>query len=873
MSFKEFIGSALQVAVGVVLLATGNPSGIAFVISGLFNAAAVAFAPDMTEATDQRESANYGYGNFRNPVKGDSPVKIIFSNNGVKVAPVWVQAFVTPVGHQDDDYVKVLKAQGQGLSGLLVVGEGPVVEIKDIEINGEPVYTEVTDKEIGRGNGSRKDFEIPFPRVEPSSISVKAGTTPRGFYKTRKVELVGTGNGSRTVWKLNLPSFVDESANIRFFLQNVSTVAGDEQWQYEIDGTDDSVVYPHVWRSGPQQLIVNTQIPLPTGKKLYIAYTELSMPGIKVLTKGDGRVTLQFAVAPTSGTKIYVSCKRKNFPGLNIQTRLGGQHQFPLLGFDRVQNSYGVGTELIQNSWTEHDTRDEVDDIIIDVASGPGGILKSDDEGNRSATFAQFRMQVKRKVPATGGSEFNDWVTIYDPGKARSDNKSNGEFEVRGDSRSLLVWSYSIQGLLQRYAERNPNNKAAQRAARDFTRARYSVRMQRSSTVKSDTNDRYIDNIYWSSYREVIDEYINYPGSALLGFHALGSEKLQGSAPNITCYVIGKSNVKRWDTDRDMLVEDEEAQGNRVWACADLITSKQYGMGEVYDETNIDWLSAVETAAFQDEMVRKSSETTDEEKRSILDVALDSRRNLLEHLRDISITGRFWTVLQGDTFRFVPDAAVALKDDDGNDLVPVIYDDTDQRMTARSSLAFSHDSISTKATEVQVLFLDEEEDLERREVWVPKKATSTEPRRIRRATAFGANRLTEVTRYALYIAAQMEAQALRMVCATAPAGLNFNAGDVVRVISNRIGIDGYWRILSITWGTDNYFVRVEAVQYIPSVYGQDFDRQVILTSGRRLESNKEKRSALTAPTSDQRSSTQVSRRRNKRMVVRARRRA
>jgi len=830
---SNFLGAVIQLVVGIVLTIASPltaPAGVALIIGAVFTAAAVALTPDRGEATDERESPTYGFGQFTNPKKGDSPIPVVYSAAGHKIAPVWLQAFITPRGFDAEDDRK--GARTQQLSGLLAIAEGPIEDISEIRFNDEPVFDRTVAYQFGVGNGSRTKWALPQNKIELDSVEVYEGATPRGFFVAAKSDIVFVASGTGTTHVVDLPDGLDDSYPIEFFNTNPVGKTTAQLETYRLT--------PQIWLASETQIFIHRDVPFPANMVVYMRYGVRATNGVRI-TKVGGNVEIKFNSAPASGVKLTASWTRKNIDKVKVSLRRGSAHQLPIWGFHIIRNSFAVpAPTLAQDTPVVKDTQDAVDDVGINIQSSANGMVAFDSDGDPNEVRAQFTIDVKRVTgteTAGGTNTFDDWYKIPDPRGADSAEAKNGyEFQVRGNTISQFFWTFWVRNTLQENARKakgtSKNDQALRKAYSDFSRGRYSVRITRTNPVASTNNSRYTDDIEFTSITEMQDEALNLPGTALLGFHALGTERLSGGAPNVTLVVKGKRDVQRAVVDEDSPTgyswnpASWENQSNRVWAAVDLITSWRFGAGDVYDrDVNIDLASAIECADWLDGQVSVGDNTSDEEVRSRLDIVLDTRKSLLDTLRDVLQPGRIWAVLRGDTFVFVKDDAVDLS------AVPVIYDDTKRGRTTKDSLAFSHDTVVSRATEVQLTYLDEAEEFQPKEVWVVPEEPGDDPRRVRRVTAYGITRHTETSRYGAFLYAQLRHQGASMVVAAAPRALDFGAGGVIRVISNRTGIDGYWRIFESDVSTDNYFVKLEGRQYVPHVYAQTADTQRIITDG------------------------------------------
>lgn len=801
---------------GAALIASVIPGGqgvaAALTISAIFTEVAGAFLkPDKQESDFSRASPTYGFGQWRNPVKGDAAIPVIYTGDAHKHAPVWLQAYVTPKGTGSADFAKVLKAKGQAFSALFAVAEGPIVDIEDIRINDEPLFERVTDYELSAATGARKVFKLPHKRIVERTLKVYVDGALKGWKSVTKTwRRFGAGSVIREAFTVD--ERIDESVD------PVITVNGTA-----IDTTSPTALRPRVWFTTDRTFVFDSQEAVPTGTKIDVTLTFLELDGFKV-TRKDGKTRVVFDTAPAKNAKVTATFDRLMFPGVEVDWRLGSEHQLPLPGFESVRNSYGSGSEVEKNSPVTITTNDEVDDVALLLTSGPSGFTVYDDEGNRSRATGQFRLEVKLNTASTAGNVFDTWQIIPDPAGKIPGRKGADEFEIRADSTSGVTWAFSVRGLIRQYIEKHPNNADGKKRARDFVRAKYQVRLTRTNANKSATNTRYVDDFFLSTWQEVIDEWLSYPGVALLAIHGIASSKLQGSAPNVTCSVTGKADVQAWDG--SAWSAGSTNQGNRVWAVIDLLTNTRYGGGSQFALANIDTTSAKAAADWLDENVNVTGSIT--ETRSRLDIICDTRKSPLAWAADILRPGMVWPVLQGNVWKFVIDQGVDTAS------LTTIWDDTTDADTGEDSLRAYRDSRSRVPSEIQLAFLEDVEDFDRKHVWISPQAPGDE-RRIQRIDGTGTTRRTEAVRYANHVYTQARSGGLTLNFSVRPERLDLEAGDVFRFRSSRIGFNGTWRVARLSWGTRDYFVRVEAIPYVPAVYGQQGLPFTVLESSVRTQ--------------------------------------
>lgn len=810
---KMIVGSILFIA-GIL---TVNPAlmqiGGTIVASGFLDiVGGTIFKPKEPKSVEQN-SPTYGFRGFSNPVAGDSAIPVVYSNDtsidtpGHKLAPIYVAANTTPRGYEDYDFAKALKARGQSVSLLMAVAEGPIIGIEDIRINEEPVFQKHVDVAPAESaNGTRKTFTIPGRRILVESLRVTVDGVDKGWKRTTREEQLAvyrSSSPSDSAWALGLQDYdgglqlIDDTRECVWYLGSVrnSSTRLTSSSEYGINA----------WMSDDRRtLYANLGHPLPQGTSLWLDLPIVRTVGFRIKKADDGQsVSLVFDTAPTSGAKIRVSYLRKVMPGVRVQWRNGAAHQLAMAGHDQIRKTESKGVEITQQT-AEMTTEGECDDVVIDIASQGEFTAYDTKDGGRSPVIAQIRIEWKR----ASDTKYNK---LRDPAETGT-SKTLYEFSLGGDSTSTINWSLSVRELLRRWVEDHPGDTTAAAELALWTRNRYTVRVTRTNAIQNATSTYVRDRIEWQSITTTIEERLSYPGTAMLSIHGVGSERLQGSLPRVTARVIGLRDVEAYED--GAWVKSETAQTNRVWAAIDLITAPRYGGGEQFTKAaNIDTTTAVTAAAWCDETALNDGV---EETRSVLSYVADTRQALMEQVRAILAPAQIVPVLEGNVWKFVIDREVDL------DTVSTIHCDGTDGKVLRSSATISHQPVTSKNTELQMTYLDRHEDFQRKEVWVAPSAPA-ESRRVERATAFGVDRASEARRYAEFLYSKMTNQGLQVAWAMIPHGLPFEAGDVVRIISTRLGLDLYVRI--VRWelrGTDGsqLYIECQGAEYVPAAYGQ-----------------------------------------------------
>lgn len=812
----KVIAGAVLIIVGYVFQIPGLPEyGSMLIQSGAVDLAmGHLFKPKEAKSVEQ-DSPTYGFRGFTNQVVGDSAIPVVYSNDtdsdtpGHKLAPIYVAAATTPRGYEDYDFAKALKARGQSVSMLLAVAEGPIIGLEDIRINDEPVFQKhVNVKPAEKANGTRKTFTIAGRRIMVDTLEVSVAGVAKGWIRATREEQVAvyrSTSPSDSAWAISLQDYdgglqvIDDTRECVYYLgavRNSSTRLSSTS-QYGINA----------WMSDDRRtLYMNLGHPLPQGTSLWVDLPIKRTTGFRILRADDGQsVTLSFDTAPASGAEILVSYLRKVMPGVRAAWRNGAAHQLAMPGHDAIRKTESKGVEITSSS-SSMTTTTECDDVVIDIASQGEFTAYDNKDGGRSPVNAQIR--IEWKLASESDSAYRK---LRDPSETAT-SKTLYEFRLGGDSTSTINWSLSVRELLRRWVEDHPGDKTAAAELLLWTRNRYTVRVTRTNTIQNATSNFVRDRIDWVSITTTIEERLSYPGTAMLSIHGVGSERLQGSLPRVTTRVIGLRDVEAYVN--GAWTKGEAYQTNRVWAAIDFITAPRYGGGEQFTKAdNIDTTSAATAAAWCEETVKADGV---DETRSLLSYVADTRQPLMEQVRAILAPAQIIPVLEGNVWKFVIDKPVDLT------TVSTIYCDGTDGKVLRAAANISHQEITSEATEVQVTYLDRAEDFQRREVWVAPKTPSTN-RRVERATAFGVDRASEARRYAEFLHSKMTNQGLQVTWAMIPHGLPFEAGDVVRIISTRLGLDLYVRIVRWTLrGTEGsqLYIECAGAEYVPAAYGQ-----------------------------------------------------
>ncbi|MGW8181166.1 MAG: TipJ family phage tail tip protein, partial [bacterium] len=103
---------------------------------------------------------------------------------------------------------------------------------------------------------------------------------------------------------------------------------------------------------------------------------------------------------------------------------------------------------------------------------------------------------------------------------------------------------------------------------------------------QEEDNPRYVDDIYWESFSEIVKDDFTYPGTALLAIRAMATDQLSGSMPRVTCLVT-RSTVPVYD---GVSAYEQNSASNPAWASYHVLHKALYknnpGVGDDTDPDN-----------------------------------------------------------------------------------------------------------------------------------------------------------------------------------------------------------------------------------------------------------------------------------------------
>lgn len=815
---QDPVGAAMMVA-GAILSIWFPTAGGMLIANGALRIAGTIYALSrMPSPGDQSErSPAYGFDQLANPTDRDAVVPVTFSADGHPVAPPYLMAFSTPAGVDlaDDDFSKATARRGQRLSALWGVAPHRCASIANLRINNEDVFRQHVAADIGTGNGTKKAFVLAHNAVLRESLSVAIDGT-EVYGSTARTAII-TLYGGQYVYTINVtdPAQIDDSRDVR--VEWAAQPGG--PYRYVDDPAEDpdgTFLRPIVWLDSRQQIRICTQRwePAVSGRSVlrvtyYVRDFVAAHQGSRLGFSGD-KLQVTFATAPASGKKVTASYLRRAMGNVDVQIRYGTTAQLPLLGFNAIRQSQGLNLPLDQgySAVQQYTTRGEVDDVIIDIGS-VAEFRVYDDDGGTKTVVAQISIEYAK---ANAAGAFPATLTkLKNPAGANAAaNRTVYEFALGDDSPSRVFWSFSLRGLLKKQAEKSGNWTEYNA----FTRGVYKVAVWRTNLVRQDSNSYCRDAITLVSVQEVRDEFLAWPGTALVAAANINPKRTGGGLPRMRVDVQGDP-----DTPRCTLSGGSYSWGNAevanaanpVWAACRLWTA-HYGGGEWYTlADNVDAASAVTAAAWTERLVSIGGGAT--ERATKLSMVLDTRSSLFDHITAILRPSGVVPFLRGEVLHFALDRQLT---DEELDAVPEIVCIGASSRVLRDTFAQGRPSLVDQPSEISGTYLDATLDHEK-EI---ERATPEQPVAVRRERAidlWGVTRRTEARRVVWQIKRLADAAPRDASLSMTVAGVRYEPGDVVRVTDERQSASVLCRVRSTRLDAQ-HIVHLTLREYVHDAY-------------------------------------------------------
>jgi hypothetical protein len=261
-----------------------------------------------------------------------------------------------------------------------------------------------------------------------------------------------------------------------------------------------------------------------------------------------------------------------NYP-VKIATRLGSSNQEHIPGFDETVSSIGVGATLQQNQPYVYTTSGAVTAAEV-LITFPQGLFSS----TGSFTYVTFKIRYREQgatawvdLPQVISGTINTSATI---------NISNATLVVARSAKTELAALYRIDFPVEKT---------------------YEIEVTRLYPPYPDGASLVTTSVF-DEVNEITGDRLTYPGKAMLGLIATGSDTIGTSLPNVTTVMQGR-RVYVWDgvseTNPNFV---QQWTQNPAWICMDMLLDKNYGMGRNGQLTldNVDLQSFKDWADYAD---------------------------------------------------------------------------------------------------------------------------------------------------------------------------------------------------------------------------------------------------------------------------------
>jgi hypothetical protein len=766
--------AAVEFLAAAVLLFIPGAQGIAvsLAVASAATFAGTALTPTPPRQRTLKDSPTYGLKNFENPRGPEALVPILYGTHRLKpvVLAESVREAVEGVSPGD-----VRNTAEQEFRWLGAVAEGLVSDISEIRINDRDALSRRREEELGRGNGTKKEFTFPHRWVH------------LGEDEAPDVELYVDGV---------LKSWAKQTASVEF---TMPTAASEKSFTIKRDDKDDRIIGStlrvyvrgpgrpeteqlrragtYLWSAqklAPWKMRLRFKTRPPAGYTVRVTYDVLHSDSLAIRQASDGTTKALFGTAPANGKKVTAKYRTTNFHGLRISWRPGSLDQQPMDGFtDQEQTRNPTTTKLTKSAAPlPYDTSGrEVDDLRVGIVATQGMIQYKTDGGTEAVT-ARIRVDY-RKVGATA------WVTLR--------SSSGDSFKLIGQRSSEMRWEIDIRDELERRVAEGDSGAAD--ALADFERAAYQVQVSRLTLESSDP--LVADELHFQYVTEVIRDGLSHPGTALLGLRGrVGAAIGASGVLQVSCLA---TRAPLYDPRSAGGSRDIGSSQNPALAIRDLLTSSEgtaverFGGGSFFTGSDLQLgagaaLNGFEAFAdFCDAWVLRpgddatqAASATNGERRCRLNVVLDTPASLMETVADLAFLGYCFATLQGAKWRFPLDQE--------GEAVFTFVDDIDPPNQNMSGFALRIDEWRNSPTGVKGTFWNEAIEYDRDELLHPvENLPESTPLNIREVDLRGVTRESEAGRMLRHLAEQARETPFPCSWDAHPGVQHVEAGDIVTV--------------------------------------------------------------------------------------------
>lgn len=215
-----------------------------------------------------------------------------------------------------------------------------------------------------------------------------------------------------------------------------------------------------------------------------------------------------------------------NYKGVSWDVRYGLNNEtvIPQVGWQYYDQYVGIKLRSPDNPRAVFQTSGNANEGLELTFDFPRGFYYQKDSGAKKATSITLRVKYLRE----GDTNWIHWGDLY--------------FNIK--NTNPFKRSYQIGGLLK---------------------GRYTVSIE--VIQQGGTNDRHINDCYWSLLSGVMYRNFIHPGKALVAVRALATDQLSGSMPEVSC-LVSRDLVYVFNPHSNQY--EEKPANNPAWACYDI---------------------------------------------------------------------------------------------------------------------------------------------------------------------------------------------------------------------------------------------------------------------------------------------------------------
>lgn len=309
-----------------------------------------------------------------------------------------------------------------------------------------------------------------------------------------------------------------------------------------------------------------------------------------------------------------------NFPGCRVSVRMGSAGQRSIPGFDDIEvyREVGVGGVVLRNTSGAERTGSTASGeaytfSTVNAVNGVRvrirflrGLFSTSGTGSVESASATWRLRTRTTDVGSGAGSWSAWTSVT---ASRSDQSEVISVKRVGSSGTF-------------------NAGVA---------ARMDIQVERVTVEPDDALT--VDEMTFDSVVEVTDADLTFAGFAMVALELRSSDQLTG-VPRVSCDVDGYAGMRIWDgiSSPSSPTFTTGFSRNPADMVLEVLTNQTWGMGSMYQDSDVDMASLFAWQAACAEQVDRPTSGT--RLRFACDLAMSDARDGVDWLRAICSTGR-----------------------------------------------------------------------------------------------------------------------------------------------------------------------------------------------------------------------------------------